>query len=145
VISSTLFTHFVASYDRWVLPDSYPLIVDKGWASKVGVTGIPYADAGGFPNINFDERYSGFGVNGTGGLQGTDRWQFLDDTTKIFGKHTLKAGFEYRWERWFTGSYIGDAGSFNFSAANTGTFGSGGLIPIPAIPMLHFCLSGANG
>ena len=44
-----------------------------------------------------------FGVNGTGGLQGTDRWQFLDDTTKIIGKHTLKAGFEYRWERWFTG------------------------------------------
>jgi hypothetical protein len=55
-----------------VLPDSYPSIVDKGWASKVGITGIPFADAGGFPNINFDERYSGFGVNGTGGLQGTD-------------------------------------------------------------------------
>jgi len=25
-----------------------------------------------------------------------------------------------------TGSYIGDAGSFNFSAANTGTFGLAG-------------------
>jgi hypothetical protein len=72
VISPSLFTHAVVSYDRWVLPDSYPSIVDKGWASKVGITGIPFADAGGFPNINFDERYSGFGVNGTGGLQGTD-------------------------------------------------------------------------
>jgi hypothetical protein len=128
VISPSLFTHAVLSYDRWVLPDSYPLIVDKGWASKVGITGIPYADAGGFPNINFDERYYGFGVNGTGGLQGTDRWQILDDTTKIIGKHTVKAGFEYRWERWFTGAFIGDAGSFNFVAANTGTFDSSGKV-----------------
>ncbi len=128
VISPSLFTHFVASYDRWVLPDTYPLIVDKGWASKVGIKNIPYQDLGGFPNINFDEIYSGFGVNGTGDLQGTDRWQFLDDTTKIFGKHTLKIGFEYRWERWFTGNYIGDAGSYNFHAANTGTFDATGTL-----------------
>ncbi len=141
VISPTLFTHFVASYDRWVLPDTYPLIVGKGWASKVGITGIPYADAGGFPNVNFDERYYGFGVNGTGDLQGTDRWQFLDDTTKILGKHTLKAGFEYRWERWFTGNYIGDAGSFNFSAANTGAFdATGALIPNTGDPYASFLL-----
>jgi hypothetical protein len=126
VISPSFFTHFVASYDRWVLPDTYPLIVDKSWASKVGITGIPYADLGGFPNINFDERYTDFGVNGTGDLQGTDRWQFLDDTTKLIGKHTIKAGFEYRWERWFTGNYIGDAGSFTFHAANTGAFGPSG-------------------
>ena len=126
VINPTFFTHFVASYDRWVLPDSYPLIVNKGWASKVGITGIPYEDAGGFPAINFDGIYRGFGVNGTGGLQGTDRWQYLDDTTKILGKHTLKAGFEYRWERWFTGAYIGDAGYYNFRTANTGTFDANG-------------------
>ncbi len=126
VISPSFFTHFVGSYDRWVLPDTYPLIVDKGWASKVGITGIPYADAGGFPAINFDSRYTNFGVNGTGGLQGTDRWQILNDTTKIIGKHTVKAGFEYRWERWFTGNYIGDAGNFNFRAANTGAFDASG-------------------
>jgi len=126
IFTPTFFTHFVASYDRWVLPDSYPLIVGKGWASKVGITGIPFADAGGFPNVTFDERYNNFGQSGTGGLQGTDRWQFLDDTTKIIGKHTVKAGFEYRWERWFTGSYIGDAGSFHFTAANTGAFAASG-------------------
>ena len=128
VISPSLFTHAVFSYDRWVLPDSYPSIVGKGWASKVGITGIPFADGGGFPNINFDERYSGFGVQNTGGYQGTDRYQFLDDTTKILGKHTLKAGVEYRWERWFTGSYIGDAGSYNFVAANTGAFDATGKV-----------------
>ncbi len=126
VISPSFFTHFVLAYDRWVLPDTYPLIVDKGLASQVGVTGIPYADLGGFPNINFDERYNNFGVNGTGGLQGTDRWQVLDDTTKIIGKHTLKAGFEYRWERWFTGSYIGNAGFYNFRAPTTGAFDATG-------------------
>lgn len=141
VASPTLFTHFVASYDRWVLPDTYPAIVGKGWASKVGITGIPYADAGGFPNINFDERYYGFGVNGTGDLQGTDRWQFLDDTTKILGRNTLKAGFEYRWERWFTGNFVGDAGSFNFSAANTGAFGANGAyIPNTGDPYASFLL-----
>lgn len=145
VINPSLFTHFVASYDRWVLPDSYPLIVDKGYASKVGITGIPFADQGGFPNINFDERYTNFGVNGTGGLQGTDRWQFLDDTTKLIGKHTIKAGFEYRWERWFTGSYIGDAGSFTFHAANTGTFNANGA-PISGTgdPYASFLLGQVN-
>jgi hypothetical protein len=141
VISPSFFTHFVASYDRWVLPDTYPAIVDKGWASKLGITGIPYENLGGFPNINFDEIYSGFGVNGTGDLQGTDRWQFLDDTTKIFGKHTLKVGFEYRWERWFTGNYIGDAGVFNFRAANTGTYdASGNLISNTGNPYASFLL-----
>ncbi|MGA8593930.1 MAG: TonB-dependent receptor [Bryobacteraceae bacterium] len=141
IISPSFFTHFVASYDRWVLPDTYPSIVDKGWASKVGITGIPYADAGGFPNINFDERYLGFGVDGTGDLQGTDRWQFLDDTTKILGKHTLKVGFEYRWERWFTGNYIGDAGVFNFRAANTGTYdANGNLISGTGDPYASFLL-----
>lgn len=141
VISPSLFTHFVASYDRWVLPDTYPAIVDKSWASKVGITGIPYEDAGGFPNINFDERYYGFGVNGTGDLQGTDRWQFLDDTTKSIGKHTLKVGFEYRWERWFTGNFIGDAGIFNFRAANTGAFdANGNLISGTGDPYASFLL-----
>jgi hypothetical protein len=141
VISPSLFTHAVFSYDRWVLPDSYPLIVDKGWASKVGITGIPYEDAGGFPAVNFDERYANFGVNGTGGLQGTDRYQFLDDTTKIIGKHTVKAGVEYRWERWFTGAYIGDAGSFTFHAANTGAFdASGRLISGTGDPYASFLL-----
>lgn len=141
VISPSLFTHFVASYDRWVLPDTYPAIVDKDWASKLGIKNIPYADLGGFPNINFDEIYTGFGVNGTGGLQGTDRWQFLDDTTKILGKHTIKAGIEYRWERWFTGSYIGDAGVFNFRAANTGTFdATGNLISGTGNPYASFLL-----
>ncbi len=145
VISPTFFTHFVASYDRWVLPDSYPLIVNKGLASKVGITGIPYEDAGGFPAIQFDGLYTNFGVNGTGGYQGTDRWQFLDDTTKILGKHTVKAGFEYRWERWFTGSYVGDAGVFNFRAANTGTFdGSGNLISGTGNPYASF-LTGQVG
>ncbi len=141
VISPSLFTHFVASYDRWVLPDSYPSIVDKSWASKLGITGIPYADAGGFPSINFDQQYSGFGVSNTGGVQGTDRWQFLDDTTKILGKHTIKVGFEYRWERWFTGSFIGDAGNYNFRAANTGAFNaSGTLIPNTGNPYASFLL-----
>ncbi len=145
LISPSFFTHFVASYDRWVLPDSYPSIVNKGWASKVGITGIPYADAGGFPNVNFDERYTNFGVNGTGGLQGTDRWQFLDDTTKIIGAHTLKAGFEYRWERWFTGSYIGDAGSFSFRAATTGAFtATGAPINGTGDPYASFLLGQVN-
>ncbi len=139
VISPTFFTHFVASYDRWVLPDTYPLIVNKGYASQVGITGIPFADAGGFPAIQFNGIYTNFGYNNTGGLQGTDRWQFLDDTTKILGKHTVKVGFEYRWERWFTGSYIGDAGQFNFSSANTGAFdATGTLIPQSGNPYASF-------
>jgi len=145
VISPSFFTHFVASYDRWVLPDTFPTIVDKGWASKVGITGIPYADLGGFPRITFDERYREFGVNNTGGLQGTDRWQFLDDTTKLIGKHTIKAGFEFRWERWFTGSYIGDAGLYNFHAATTGAFNSVGA-PISGTgdPYASFLLGQVN-
>ncbi len=38
----------------------------------------------------------------------------------------MKFGAEYRWERWFTGNYLGDAGQFLFRAANTGAFDSSG-------------------
>ena len=145
VISPSFFTHFVGSYDRWVLPDSYPLIVGQSLASKVGITGIPFQDAGGFPSINFDSRYTNFGVNGAGSLQGTDRWQVLNDTTKIIGKHTVKAGFDYRWERWFTGAYVGDAGNYNFRAATTGAFNSAGA-PITGTgdPYASFLLGQVN-
>jgi hypothetical protein len=122
VISPTLFTHAVMSFDHHNEYNKYPLIDGKGWASKVGITGIPFENLGGFPNINFDQTYSGFGVDGTGYFYGSTRWQFLDDTTKIIGSHTLKFGFEYRHERWYDSSAIGDAGVFNFSVRNTGAF-----------------------
>lgn len=126
VLSPSLFTHAVFAYDRWVLPDDYPGLVNQGWASKVGIQGIPYQDAGGFPSIGFNSAVWGFGVSGSGGLQGTDRYQFLDDTTKVIGAHTIKAGFEYRFERWFVGANPGDAGYYNFNTANTGTYNAAG-------------------
>lgn len=69
----------------------------------------------------------------------------LDDTTKIVAKHTIKAGFEYRWERWFTGSYVGDAGYYNFRSATTGTFDATGA-PIAATgdPFASFLLGQVN-
>ena len=119
------YTHSTFGYDRWILP-STSLEANKGWSSQIGLSGLIDADTGGFPYIEFDQRYSRFGRPFETQGQATDRWQFLNDTTWLKGRHTIKMGIEYRWERWAVFSKGNLAGRYKFSFRNTGAFDATG-------------------
>src|SRR5581483_10863579 len=120
-----LFTHAVVGYDRWAIPSTGDF-QGQGWASKIGLTGLVNGNAGGFPGINFDQRYAALGRPAAVSFAATDRYQFLDDTTYLFGRHTLKFGLEYRRERWAIGNQGNTAGVWNFSFRNTAAFSASG-------------------
>jgi len=122
----TLFTHVVLGYDRWKIPSTGDY-QNQGWASKIGITGLLNGDAGGFPGINFDTRYAPLGRPSGVNNSITDRFQALDDTTFIIGSHTLKVGFEWRFERWANLSEGNIAGVWNFSFRNSAAFDANGL------------------
>jgi hypothetical protein len=75
--------------------------------------------------------YSGgmgtIGTNRQRGFQAANRWQFADDLTMIVGKHTIKAGGEWRWHEFPQPGWArGIAGNFTFNAIGTGTWDSAG-------------------
>ncbi|MGA7931617.1 MAG: carboxypeptidase-like regulatory domain-containing protein, partial [Candidatus Sulfotelmatobacter sp.] len=143
IIKPNLFNHTTVSFDRWVLPAN-PVSAGQHWVSRLGLIG-PVADTGGAPRVDFSSN----GPNGNGG-SGTatspiipythygesdtvaegciaNRWQFLDDVTWVKGKHTLKAGFEYRHHQFPTIGNGNTTGSYNFSNAETAGWNSAGL------------------
>lgn len=124
-IRPNFFTHATGAYDRWAIPGVGDF-EDQGWFSKIGLKGIPEGDQGGFPGINFDQRYTALGRPNGRGFAATDRYQFLDDTTYLFGRHTLKFGFEFRRERWAQADRGILAGNWNFSFRNTAAFNASG-------------------
>lgn len=119
------YTHSTFGYDRWILP-STSLSANQGWSSQIGLSGLLDADTGGFPQMNFDQRYSRLGRPWEAQGQATDRWQFLNDTTWLKGRHTVKFGIEYRWERWAVFSKGALAGIYDFSFRNTSAFDATG-------------------
>ncbi len=119
------FNHTVLAYDRWNIPATGDF-QDQGWASKIGITGVPYADSGGFPGISFDQRYANLGKPTGISNQATDRYQVLNDSTYLIGKHTLKFGFEFRRERWAILNQGSVAGNWNFSFRHTAAFSATG-------------------
>ena len=141
------YTHSTFGYDRWILP-STSLEANKAWSSQIGLSGLIDADTGGFPYINFDQRYSRFGRPFETQGQATDRWQFLNDTTWLKGRHTIKMGIEYRWERWANFNKGALAGTYNFSFRNTGAFDATGTAIVntgdPFASMLLGEVSSAN-
>jgi carboxypeptidase family protein/TonB-dependent receptor-like protein len=143
IIKPNLFNHTTLSFDRWVLPAT-PVSAGQHWVSRLGLVG-PVADTGGAPRVDFSSN----GPNGNGGsglatspiipythygesdtvAEGciANRWQFLDDVTWVKGKHTLKAGFEYRHHQFPTIGNGNTTGSYNFSNAETAGWNSAGL------------------
>jgi len=141
VIKPNLFNHTTIAYDRWYM-GGYGLSDGVGWIQTLGLKQdngdyIPTYGANGksgaFPTMNW---YSGFapGVSFAGngwvrGYETTNRWQFLDDISWIKGRHTIKAGAEYRhhqtpqdgWGREITGHW-------NFSPNETAGITSTGTI-----------------
>lgn len=136
VIKPNLFNHTTVSFDRWVLP-AVPVSAGQHWVSRLGLIG-PIEDTGGAPRVDFSNAqggggnspnipYSHFGESdqvAEGCI--ANRWQFLDDVTWVKGKHTLKAGFEYRHHQF---PFIGNGnvtGQYNFSYAETAGWDSNG-------------------
>jgi Carboxypeptidase regulatory-like domain len=129
IIKPNLFNHTTLSFDRWVLP-AIPISAGQHWVSRLGLIG-PILDTGGAPGVNLNSPnipYSPYGqpdVVAEGCI--ANRWQFLDDVTWVKGKHTLKAGFEYRHHNF---PFIGNSnttGTYNFSNAETAGYNAAGL------------------
>ena len=142
VIKPNLFNHTTLAYDRWQML-GHQLSGGVGWNKKLGL-GLPdqpIFDNAGFPQINLGNGFGGstgsYGFTHYGtpwASQGADinnRYQFLDDVSWTTGKHTIKAGIEYRYMTFpQTGWAVNTGGTFNFNDSETAGYAvnsSGGV------------------
>ena len=131
VIKPNLFNHTTVAYDRWHMTGNQ-LAGGVGWNKKLGL-GLPdqpVFDAAGFPQLNFNgpNGYTHYGTPwASGGSDINNRYQFLDDITWIKGKHTIKAGIEYRYMTFpQTGWAVNTGGNFNFDSHETAGYDASG-------------------
>jgi hypothetical protein len=131
VIKPNLFNHTTVAYDRWHMTGNQ-LAGGVGWNKKLGL-GLPDApvfDNAGFPQLNFNgpNGYTHYGTPwASGGSDINNRYQFLDDITWIKGKHTIKAGIEYRYMTFpQTGWAVNTGGNFNFDSHETAGYDASG-------------------
>jgi len=129
IIRPNLFNHTTLSFDRWVLP-AKPVSAGQNWVGRLGLIG-PVADTGGAPYVYLNSpnipytQYGEADTNSEGCI--ANRWQFLDDVTWVKGKHTLKAGFEYRHHQFPITGNGNNTGSYSFSNAETANWNSAGV------------------
>ncbi len=124
IIKPNLFNHTTLAYDRWVML-GHQLSGGVGWNQKLGL-GLPdepIFNNAGFPQLNFNGSvgYTHFGTPwASHGADINNRYQFLDDVTWTTGKHTIKAGVEYRYMTFpQTGWAVNTGGNFNFNDNET--------------------------
>ena len=133
IIKPNLFNHTTVAYDRWLMK-GHQLSGGVGWNQKLGL-GLPdepIFDNAGFPQLNFNGRY-GYTHFGTpwanDGADINNRYQFLDDVTWTTGKHTIKAGMEFRYMTFpQTGWAVNTGGNFNFNDNETAGYDSTGKL-----------------
>src|SRR5438094_3120384 len=124
VIKPNLFNHTTLAYDRWHMQGNQ-LSGGVGWNQKLGLglPNQPVFNSAGFPQLNFNGPigYTHYGTPwASGGSDINNRYQFLDDITWITGKHTIKAGLEFRYMTFpQTGWAVNTGGNFNFNASET--------------------------
>ena len=133
IIKPNLFNHTTIAYDRWQML-GHQLSGGVGWNQKLGL-GLPdepIFDNAGFPQLNFNGSvgYTHFGTPwASQGADINNRYQFLDDVTWTTGKHTIKAGMEFRYMTFpQTGWAINTGGNFNFSDAATAGYDANGKL-----------------
>ena len=128
VIKPNLFNHTTLAYDRWTM-GGHSLSTGVGWNTKLPLKGIIDSSAGP-PGIGFGggiTPYTGFGNSWTNGYEVNNRYQFLDDLTWIRGKHTVKAGWEYRFLNIpQKGWAVQTGGNYNFNNSETAGYDSAG-------------------
>jgi len=119
----------------------------NGGASLPKVSGV--SNPSFLPEMTFGSFYSQLGNNdpptsaGTVTTRGTTALN--DVLTRVMGRHTLKAGFEYRLAGTSIHEGTNEGGTFNFSAKTTGT-SSSALCPggCPGDPMASFYLGAVD-
>jgi hypothetical protein len=133
IIKPNLFNHTTFAYDRWQML-GHQLSGGVGWNQQLGLglPNQPIFNNAGFPQLNFNGRY-GYTHYGTPwASQGADinnRYQFLDDVTWNTGKHTIKAGIEYRYMTFpQTGWAVNTGGNFNFNDNETAGYNAAGTL-----------------
>src|SRR6266481_3345890 len=131
VIKPNLFNHTTLTYDRWHMQGNQ-LSGGVGWNKKLGL-GLPdqpVFNSAGFPQLNFNGPigYTHYGTPwASGGSDINNRYQFLDDITWITGKHTIKAGVEFRYMTFpQTGWAVNTGGNFNFDSHETAGYDATG-------------------
>jgi hypothetical protein len=133
IIRPNLFNHTTLAYDRWQML-GHQLSGGVGWNQKLGLglPNEPIFNNAGFPQLNFNGSvgYQHFGTPwASQGADINNRYQFLDDVTWVTGKHTVKAGVEYRYMTFpQTGWSINTGGNFNFNDSSTAGYDSTGKI-----------------
>jgi hypothetical protein len=97
----------------------FPISLGQKWPTKLGLKGVA---PNCFPSINFS------GTNGiplqnfgdcSGGGPVSGSWIVKDDFTKIHGKHTFQAGFEFHHYFYPSAPFIADSGTYNFNQVGT--------------------------
>ena len=131
IIKPNLFNHTTLAYDRWHMQGNQ-LSGGVGWNQKLGL-GLPNQSVfnnAGFPQLNFNGPigYTHYGTPwASGGSDINNRYQFLDDITWITGRHTLKAGVEFRYMTFpQTGWAVNTGGNFTFNAGETSGYDASG-------------------
>lgn len=121
--SANLVNEFRFGYN-WGHPEWVPLSYNTNVSAQVGLGGIPYSPGnGGLPSTSIS------GISGIGGpqwypaIEYENVFQFLDDVTKVMGKHTIKMGVDFQHVRVATTAPIAPHGAYTFSGFYTGAPG----------------------
>ena len=88
------------------------------WGSQGGIDSINSTYAG-VPNVGFNNFSFGTPADTLGQYNNTFQW--LDSYTRVFGKHTLKAGVNYHYDQINERNYYAPNGQFSFGGQETGS------------------------
>jgi hypothetical protein len=118
-VSPTMLNHMVASFNRQLNPSTSKHVKEPG-AQILGIKGIQqdsnYPQIGGLSGDRVSFPTLGYQANDV--LAGT-AYQFIDTLTWIKNNHSLKFGFDFRWNGLNARNNAGP-GQFNFGADITG-------------------------
>ena len=97
-----------------------PSLASQGFVAPTGTPGIvPLAPKiEGIENISFNDFT--FGVDTTGLSQANNTFQWMDNFSKIIGKHTVKVGGEFHFDQINTDPDVVFNGAFLFQGTETG-------------------------
>jgi hypothetical protein len=120
IISPTLLNHLAVGYNRtnslnYTTPALQARAGNFSWTTKLGITGL---DGTQFPIVNVGEGTRA--LNRGNNDDELDNGERLNDTvTWMKGKHSLTFGFDFRNQLFGRYAFVNDAGTWNFSRAQT--------------------------
>ena len=121
IITPSLLSHLSLGYNRTNSVNIAKSVSGDDWTQQLGLIGVPAQAHGTYPAIGF-----GAGANPPTGQGDTvngdtidNGYRFNYDLTLIKGKHTIKAGVDYRLQLYDPITLNNSTGSFNFSGQQT--------------------------